>query len=348
MDKIGCKLIKYYEEPSDNYNIVSVTYFYMKTAYAAFDEYYDGMLKHINIINNMDNTWYLRIYFSFIELDDTSNSKKFIDLIEMCKTDKKVQLIEYIFDDNRMDNIIGMMMRLYPLFDFKDNNKIDIVLVRDIDIKSDNHGKILHAIGQMNKDNVKVLFRYYMHNNYYNPRFRLFSDFFTSKYFITNSIIVFNNYKCSKIIFNNFLKSIIGTKKNKYYKLFNRLKTIEVKSNKKYFIQYGTDELFTEFMLKKIISDKILFATLTTMSEYIVDDYFNYFCKHNKCDPQDIKKIYENIDNTKKLSVNLPNIRQNIIKYKNDLLYIFDGFLKYIIKYDMLYDKYFIMDKDLI
>ena len=102
MDKIGCKLIKYYEEPSYNYNIVSVAYFYMKTAYAAFEEYYDGMLKHINIINNMDHKWYLRVYFSFIETDDTPNGKKFINLIEEFKKNGKVQLIEYIFENNKI------------------------------------------------------------------------------------------------------------------------------------------------------------------------------------------------------------------------------------------------------
>jgi len=347
------ELIKYYEEPKQSYNIVSTAYYYSQYGYKDVDIYYNGIQKHLEIIKLMDEDWYLRIYFSMDETDLTKDGEKFVKLIEKLKKEKKVQMIEYVFKNKLYDSAIGMMVRLYPLFDFEDNNNLKTVLVRDIDIMSQNHDKIIKAIERMKQNNVQVMFRYYLSNILSNIRFISVYDYFHCNYIITCSLIVYNNYKSKKTKFINYLKSLIGNENNQYHSAFMKLKSLNYKTHPSYNIPYGTDELFMQFELENLIFNKIKIATLSTMNKYFIYDYAVFM----KFDKLTMDKLYENCDydsnKEKNLypsylieEVNIKKSLNNLIKYKDQLEEKFGGFYKYAIQGE-LYDKYFEFDKDL-
>ena len=363
--KIGLKIIKYYNEPENNYNIMSVAYFYMKKPYKSdIDIYYNGLMRLVENIKLLENNWYLRIYFSLIETEDTENGKKFVEFIELLKKNKKVQMVEYFFDDSRFDNIIGMMVRFYPLFNFKDNSNIDIVIISDIDIKYEGEiFKVYKYLKRICLENVKVFFQNlltYFTKKWYNKAQYLFK----TKYQMMGGSIVFNNYKCSKKIFINFLNSIIIGKKNNYYEIFLLSKNDTTVDNN-YFIPYGMDELFLRFVLKKIIKDKIKFSTVSVVSTknrqtYCIFDLFRYYCHYNECSKNIYDKLFEGIENRDKFIEDIKNMvkkdynsdlkimRNNLIKYKKDLYHIYGGFYKYMVTEYKDKTEYFDMDVDLL
>jgi len=363
--KIGLKIIKYYDEPKNNYNIMSVAYFYMKDSYKSdINIYYNGLMKLVEDIKLLDDKWYLRIYFSLIETEDTENGKKFVEFIELLKKNKKVQMVEYFFNDPRFDNLIGTSVRFYPLFNFKDNSNINIVIISDIDItRKDETFRAYKYLNRISLENVKVFFN----NSLSYSIIKMYAKtqyFFKTKYIMMGGTILFNNYKCSKHIFINFLNSIIIGKKNNYYKIFLLLNKYK-KIDSKYFIPYGMDEILLRFVLKKIIKDKIKFSTVSYVStknkqNYNIYDLFRYYCKHNKCSKNIYNKLLEGIENRDKFiedinnfvkkdnNSNLKIMKNNLIKYKKDLYHIYGGLYKYMVTEYKNNLEYFDMDVDLL
>ena len=136
---------KEFEEPQQNYNIISCTVFRMKEGYKNELKYYDGLKIFVENYEKFLPDFYFRLYYDDSVLDyETSekieNTKKYWKpLFDKMKLNKKIQLIKYEMKDFKLDKlhhngVIGTMTRFFPMFDIPENNKIKCVFISDIDI----------------------------------------------------------------------------------------------------------------------------------------------------------------------------------------------------------------------
>jgi hypothetical protein len=146
-------LKKYYVEPTNKYNIMSVCAFRIENNYRSTEIYYNGLKNLANKFNRYFPNFYLRLYYD-ISITKTNyknsainkeNKEKWVPLISSMKKNPKIQVIKYKHPDfiipntNYHQGLFGTFVRFIPLFDFDnfdnfDNNNINILYISDIDV----------------------------------------------------------------------------------------------------------------------------------------------------------------------------------------------------------------------
>jgi len=139
------KLNKYYKEPVEKYNVLSVALFRMPNPYKNTKIYYDGLKDLVRETAQFYPEWRMRIYFDesvitkrhenpIIRKEVNERWRPFLK--ELLKS-KHVQLVQFTVDAFYSapfhDGIFGMFMRFIPLFDFKENRNVKDVYICDID-----------------------------------------------------------------------------------------------------------------------------------------------------------------------------------------------------------------------
>ena len=347
-------------------NIISCSFFKMAGGgYKNFTKYSNGILHLSNFIKKEMKDFKLRL---FIDMS-IYNDKKIMDSLK----NNSIEIVlykcpSYIVDKNKHKGTFGTLVRLFPMFDFK-NNDANIVYVTDIDYGS--YKKVSNFFYKTNNNIINYLIKtkiiyklhIFIHNQFMDFTNNIFNSINTN--YINPYIICDRVYCYKKIdykILLNYFKLVnssneipsdmISKFKNSDFYL-NRSKIFK---NTKY--KYGIDEYFLNMIYIKYLKKnnlsfgcKIKFDILSNlwMDTYenfipinkikIYKIFFEYIFDNYKF--ISIKKSIDYID--KKLNLN--NLtKHNLTKYKIKLImkiYIF--FIKiYNTKYAEYLNKSFL------
>ena len=201
---------------SIKYNILSTCFFKMNSHYKNFLIYINGLKKLIKMIENQNN-YYLRI---FIDEHVKSDSNIFNILIKS----KKVQIVLFkcskYLDNNFHIDVFGALVRLFPLFDFDNNDALNVIIT-DIDLNNEDLNKLKIVMNY--KTNIKEIIGMGMIDKLLITKYR--------PHFFCAVFAVFNK-KFNKSIITDFIKNASNIIDTGFYR--KRLKAFG----------YGTDELF--------------------------------------------------------------------------------------------------------
>jgi hypothetical protein len=307
MDTI--KLTKYYDEPKEKYNIISVVVFKLRNSYKSVKIYLDGLKKLVKEVPKKFKGYYLRVYFDDSIItpehgnktinDDIKNN--WIPLFDEMKKLKYVQLTHYEHPEFKVDKTIyhdgvyGMLVRMMPIFDYKDNDKINIVFISDIDSPEyvlDNGHKHLKFMA----DNKTVL--HFNTRTCYSvqPRYDMITDeeFGKFPYAMMGGTII-TKIKFPHELLDNLLKCMtnLTTKECEVVKQFiEHEQKVAYKSNaildmniKSKFV-YGIDEFLLEkYITQYIVDNKIPYSYyVRNSSDKVLHNWYtrtNHFKKSN-------------------------------------------------------------------
>jgi hypothetical protein len=260
---------KEFEEPQENYNVISCTVFRMKKGYKNELKYYDGLKLFVENYEKYLPDFYFRLYYddSVLDFENTEkieNTKKYWKpLFDKMRLNKKIQLIKYEMKDFKIDKlhhngVIGTMTRFYPMFEHPDNKKIKCVITSDIDITKYVLEMLKLNLNKMEK--AKVDFFYLTMNCYeLQDRFQILTKTFNIKFPMLAGTII-SKIKFPFNFIDDFFYCILNMNdpKCEYYKIFNTTElSIFTKHVKKDEIKYGIDELFTLILKKYLYKNKI-------------------------------------------------------------------------------------------
>jgi hypothetical protein len=299
----SCELIKHYTEPTHKYICLSTSLFiqskYIKAISnirsttagnknvtdAKLNLFYKNLL---SIAKNLIDGTYPKNYYLRIYYDSTLfNNVKFTKMIKLFKTHPKIQLVEYscnkyksINNNNNSNihiNLFGTLMRFYSIFDPESPNmKCCICIDADntytkqfINIiskfyKSD---KLVYAINRINQISFHA-------DDYITETPNMFN--FT--YLLAGAIAIkrndiFNISYWNKYFDNMFMQNDLLYKYNYLdFKRFgiNHVTDNNLNTNSYYSFHYGTDEIWINYVIKKILIDN---NSQHLLDCYIVNDY---------------------------------------------------------------------------
>lgn len=113
---------------SDKKNILSACFFRMNKHYKDFTIYKNGLKKLITLLNSQQE-YILRIFID----EHIRNDKEIFDLLQNSKIEIVVFKCKKYLNNNYHIDVFGALVRLFPIFDFK-NNDTNNVIVIDIDL----------------------------------------------------------------------------------------------------------------------------------------------------------------------------------------------------------------------
>jgi hypothetical protein len=372
---INLKLTKYFIEPENKYICFTTCLFekkkyirsilsgnkYIKQNLASNKKiiFIDNLIKINNALINgyYPDNFYLRLYYN----DKIIKNEKYNDLLNILKENKKIQLIKYEVD-NLFDPLIGTLIRFYTFFDNESKN-----IEYSICIDSDKfyNKKFIEIFNNFKKTNkliygISRLYYSAEHNDDYQDS----NDFFSYITLIGNCIIV----KKDKIFkkeywdkyFNNMFKQndliyILNYNTFRKYTLNSIINNDINNSYPYYSFDYGIDELWINFVLKKIL----LINNAKDMLDIYLCDIKKIFIKNIKNEDKhklgDIikffirMKIYFNYNNIVNNNIFKYFIKDctflkiksydNLIKFINKLIYNFKNKNKDSVKMLMLFYK---------
>lgn len=133
------------------YNILSTCFFKMNNHYKNFLIYINRLKKLISLLETQ-NKYFLRIFID-------ENIKNDESIFSFLKKSKKIQIILFKCA-NFMNNgfhfdVFGTLVRLFPLFDFKNNDANNVIVV-DIDLNKDDLVK-LKKLMNYNTNNSEIV-----------------------------------------------------------------------------------------------------------------------------------------------------------------------------------------------
>jgi len=294
---LNLKLNKYFIEPNNKYicfttclfnkkkyirNILNKNKYIQKNMSSNKENNFIENLIKINesLLNGYyPDNFYLRLYYD----KNILKIKKYKELLNILKKNKKVQLIEYDINDI-YDPLIGTLIRFYTFFDQESKN-----LEYSICIDSDQfyNKKCIEVFKNFVKTKKLV---YSISRLYYIPEhtndYQESNDFFNFITLIANFIIVKKN-KIFKIeywekYFNNIFKQndlmyILNYNSFKKYTL-NSIVNKDIKEYVPYTsFNYGIDELWINFVLKKILE----INNAKNMLDIYLCDFTNLFKNKN-------------------------------------------------------------------
>lgn len=308
---IDLKLNKYFIEPESKYICFSTCLFeqkkyirdilngnkFIKKNLTKINYFIKSLKKISNLLTNeyYPDNFYLRLYYN----SKVIQNKKYNDLINLLKKNKKVQLIEYSIDD-LFNSLIGTLVRFYTFFDEESKN-IEYTICIDSDKVYNN--KIIEIFEDFKKTNNLV---YGISRLYYTPNhindYQDTNDLFDFVKLIANFIIVKKNKIFNKKYWNRYFHNFYKQNDLMYLLNYNTFKEYSINSilNKNInnfhpysIFQYGIDELWINFVLKKILlinnkKDKldIYLCDITKINKKIIDnpkyqfdDYIKFLLK---------------------------------------------------------------------
>jgi len=240
-------------DKSIKYNILSTCFFKMNSHYKNFSIYINGLKKLIKMLENQNN-YYLRI---FIDEHIKSDPNIFNILINS----QKVQIILFkckkYLDNNFHIDVFGALVRLFPLFDFDNNDALNVIVI-DIDLNYEDLNKLKIIMNY--KTDIKEIIGMGMIDKLLITKYR--------PHFFCGLFAVFNT-KFNKSIITDFIKNAPNIIDTGIYG--KRLKTFG----------YGTDELFLNDYFLYINSYKnIKDLKLGMLINYDIN-WFLYFYKND-------------------------------------------------------------------
>lgn len=270
------QLKKYYKDPSDKVNIISVSAFLLKNSYKNIDLYYYGLNDLVESVPEYFPNFYLRIYFDSSLTKPKHEDEKLNEFIltkwkpflEKIKLYSYIQLVkftsnEFKNNDFRHIGLFGTLIRLIPLFDYADN-MTNIVIVMDIDVtkiiieeKSKTFNLFMNSSSKFH-----FMTRYCYHIS---PRFVNVEQYLQEKYKPTIKLriqagSVISKIKFPKYIFDDFINCLLHPEKNicKYIEAFKYSETSSssdssASNSLDIILSYGIDEFFFNSVFLKCL-----------------------------------------------------------------------------------------------
>jgi len=273
---IKLKLNKYFIEPKNKYVCFTTCLFYKKKyiinilngnklikknmSYNKKNNFIENLIKiNESLLNGYyPDNFYLRLYYD----KNILKIKKYKDLLTILKKNKKVQLIEYEID-NIFDPIIGTLIRFYTFFDQESKN-LEYSICVDSDQFYDK--KYIDFFKKFVKTKKLI---YTMTRLYYTPShsddYQESNDFFNFIKLIANFIIVKKNKIFKMEYWEKYFVNMFKQNDLMYILNYNSFKKISLNSvtsnnntnntnyNEYSIFNYGIDELWINFVLKKIL-----------------------------------------------------------------------------------------------
>ena len=283
MNKFKCSFKRYYKEPSEKYVCMTTSLFF-KSEYFKVSKNLKPMNKTMNkvksFIKNIKNNikqfingvypknYYYRIYF-----DKTIYKlKEYKELIKIIMKNPKVQLIE--FDCSNIKNInnstkvshielFGTLLRFHAIFDDKSPNLETIICVDADNTYSDKFIKVVSDFTKSDKlvRGIMSITSIGFHSNDFTE-----FDIFNYYYLLAGGTI----FKKDKIftidLWNKYFTNMFNQYDLMYvvnYLDFKRLAINavlghnEIKTQSYYSFNYGLDEIWLNFVIKKIYKDEV-------------------------------------------------------------------------------------------
>lgn len=267
--EFDCIFEKEYEEPTESYNLVSFSVFYLYKYFSRFElkdkEQNISIIKQFlflyNLTANIENlqnnflpkNWYFRIYyddsiFSF-NVEENNPWKHFI---KNYKKNKRVQFVKFkcpqFLSKIGHKNLFGTLLRLYPLFEKNDNIKTIVIFDADNFITKDYLNEIIKfekSHYDINIFSSKYEFSLYQDSKY-NKDYYIRTGMLSSKVkfdkmawlYIMEQLKLFNNKE-----FIELLKRL--NKKSQVF--FDKFESYEE-------FEYGIDEIVINFFLARLIN----------------------------------------------------------------------------------------------
>ena len=336
-----------FSEPSERYNIISCTYFRMKTGYKNEYKYYKGLESLVDLFETQMPNFYLRLYYDDSILDyktpeKIKNTKTlWAPLFKRIRQNKKIQLVkfdmkhipEFKEDDIHHNGLIGTLTRFYPLLDTEYNKNIDTVAIMDVDIYPGELKDTYDRYQKMIKMNVDFFF---MTRNCYElqDRFQILRKHFNVKFSMLAGRII-SRLKFPINLFEEFLYCVINSDDTKceYYKIFKEFEYNKyhlqyefekMLQNKKikYYIKFGVDEVFCLLMKKFLLENKIKHIMLidNNIEKSFYDMYIYYDTKkiNDKQFENTLKYLMEKSYDSNKTPLENYKILDSIIYFKKD------------------------------
>jgi len=296
-----CKFRKYYQEPNEKYICLSGCLFY-KESYKKYSlkegiknvskQKIELFKKHLSyLLDNLLNKEYPSNYYLRLYVDKSIlKVNEYKKLLLKMKNHPKVQLIEYECSHVKKDrythiNLFGTLTRFYTLFDVESRN-MDYCIFIDLDnyitkeylqMVDENmkKGKLIVAVNKITQ------LSFYQNDSMYNDM----NDIFGNVHFIASitaikrdpifSIEIWNRY------FDNmydqddlmYIYNYLDFKKSAFYYILenenvNKKNKELITSYHTYY--YGTDEIWLNYVLKKILKDN---GKKDKLEVYYTQDY---------------------------------------------------------------------------
>lgn len=284
---------------SDGINIISISFFKMKSGYKNFNAYINGLKYWISFIESFDNNFIIRLFIDQSIFNDSN-------IMNIIKSSKKVEPILFLCADYVIEKfhvgLFASFIRFFPIFNFK-NNDAKCILVADIDLvlnKSHQDYVYFYKYCIQNCKKIKdftfksFLPRYLMENKFPFIRAGLF--------FVPE--IKYDQKVLYEFLFNIKKYKVLNQKDNiKYYENFNQNTDFE----------YGIDETFLNklFFVKEI-------KKFNVISEFNFNYLFfilNIFQKERKTILKKDKIIIDNKDYTRELQNSINKINKKYYDY---------------------------------
>lgn len=297
--------IKKHKKYIPNNNIISVCAFRMGTGYKPSDEYINGLMVIIKMLQTID--WNLRIYYdkSIIYKKYENNqvqeevNTKWIPTLKYALKTKRCELYRYSFKDFKKKKIFhsglfGTIVRFMPLFNFP-FEKSSIVYISDID--AFHYLSKKQIIEKFMKSEREMLYRttlcycqtYYnsITSNIYCPIASLFilKRKLDYNYFIKYLSEIKNYTGFYKEYVERYKKSnddYIATKKKYDLELDIKKKVFENSKNKMQLIFdnevcYGADEVFlTNYVVKNLLKLNVKYMVILKLITWHIWKIFRY------------------------------------------------------------------------
>ena len=224
-------------------NIISASFFKMSKPYKDFSVYIDGLQTMIQFVENNLPDFKIRLFVDKTILDDEKIKKILFE-------NDTVQIVEYMcpefLDKDNYHHVgtFGTMTRLFPLFDF-DNNDAGHVMIWDIDLTTYDMNVLKKSYDYIIKNNIIYHFVYYGYDNIFKYNITKY------KYSIPQAGRLLNSKRFPQKYIINFI-NVIDT-----IEITHPLHVLSKKNvDKDARIRYGIDEFFLTSLIEKLINNK--------------------------------------------------------------------------------------------
>ena len=288
-----CSFKKYYTEPKEKYVCMSTSLFF-KDNYIKYSKDLDAINvtknKMMSYYNNLKETekllsngtypsnFYLRIYYdkSIYKID------KYIELFSKFKTNNKIQLVEFNCEYFKSHNVFhislfGTLVRFYTIFDEESKNMEYCIFTDSDNVYTKNFFDIFNTF----KKSKKIVYAFNkitqiaFHGNDYMDD----NDFFDYIYLLAGAAIIKKDKIFDKIywtkyfdnmFYQNDLLYIFNYMDFKKYAINTVLDKEQLKQDSYYAFNYGADEIWLNYVIKKILIDN---NKKDKLDLYITKDY---------------------------------------------------------------------------
>lgn len=283
--------------------VISVSLFRMLKGKFNSMKYYINLIKFVKMINKYLPDFKIILY---IDLSVTTNHDgtkyKFgMNMLQEFKNNNKLDIL--LFNDERFkinkyyhDGTYGSLVRLLPFFE----NKYKIVWHSDIDLREDTLKDLIKQYKKFIKTDAKVL----VINKDCYPKLWIDKK---NKFSIINYCII------SKVSFDNSLKTFLSDiEKNKNSKIIKNISKGRRTLIKETRMPYGIDELFTnKYFYKFIMKNKIktMVYTVPSVERWLRKLYYLNISKNKEMVKSDLLKFIKYVNkNRTKLAKKFPEV----------------------------------------